>query len=85
MVVFLASGTVVVDFRHGGMKNWDSDSLEILVKFPASWPAHSLRTLLVTPSGPFLGFSSLYLTSCFCTVRLELLQSRDRDAAAPGP
>ena len=89
MVVFLGSGTIVADFRHGGMKDWDSDSLKILVKTPASWSAHSLRTLLVTPSGPaaFPGFTALsvHLTSCSCTVRLELLQFSGRAVAALCP
>ena len=45
MVVFLGSRTSVADLRHGGMKDWESDTLKMLVRTPASWSAHSLRTL----------------------------------------
>lgn len=85
-------GQIGADFRHGGMKDWDSDSLKILGKTLASWSAHSLKTLPVTPSGlaAFLGFTALSgdLTSCSCTVLLELLkllQFSGRAAAAFGP
>lgn len=48
----------------------DRDRLKIFVKTSDSWSAHNLNILLVTPSGPapFLGFSTLTLTSCSCTV-----------------
>lgn len=85
----MGSGTIVADFRQGGMMDWESEVLKMLVKTPASWSAHSLRTLPVTPSGPaaFLGFTACRtaLTSCSFTVRLELPQSGVRAAAATGP
>lgn len=32
MVVFLGSWMIVADFRHSGMKDWDSNAFKISVK-----------------------------------------------------
>lgn len=55
LMVSLGSGTIAAEFRDGGLKDWDSDALMILVKTMESWCAHSLRTLRAV----FLGSTTL--------------------------
>lgn len=67
MVMFFDSETIV-DFLRRCVIDWGSDESNILVKTLASWSAHSLRTLLVTPSG-----LALFLGSSALSVYLRLL------------
>ncbi len=50
MFGFLGKGTMVEDFKQGGMVDWDRDWLKILVKTPASWSAQSFSTRPETSS-----------------------------------
>lgn len=61
MVVFLDSWMIVADFRHSGMKDWDSNAFKISVKALDSW-----SELSEDPPGRyvwsgFLGFTALNL------------------------
>ncbi|MEQ2288755.1 hypothetical protein AMECASPLE_026079 [Ameca splendens] len=81
MSVCLGRGTMVEDFRQGGMEHWERDCLKMAVKILANWSAQSPSTLPVTPSGPaaLRGFTALktLLTSCISTVKVWLSRGVD--------